>query len=197
MIEGSDSIEYLQKNNIHARLYLSALCNTKFSPTWPSGPSWSSSRDVRLVVCLSQESQEGPQTETCLEAPSQSILQPQTESELNLKIYSCLRCGKDNKTENELESHMEAIHVFDPPEWHNCILCGKNPLTEASLKTHISEIHGQHLVKTKHQPEPEAEVSGTCLPVCLEASKNPNPQHNCRKCGKALSQICPCNIEPN
>ena len=150
MVEGSDSSEYLQKNNIHARLYLSALCNTKFSPTWPSGLTWSSSRDVRL----------GPQTETCLVAPSQSILQAPTESELNLKIYSCLRCGKDNKTDNELESHMEAIHVFNPPEWHNCILCGKNHLTEASLKT---------------------EVSGTCLPVGLEASKNPNPQHNCRK----------------
>ena len=53
-----------------------------------------------------EEIQEGPQKETCLQAPSRSILQPQTEPEINLKIYSCLRCGKDNKTENALESHM-------------------------------------------------------------------------------------------
>ena len=101
----------------------------------------------------SQESQENLETETLLEAPSQSILQLQTETELNLKLYSCLRCGK-NRTENELEGHMEAaIHVFDPPKWYNCILSGENHLDEASLKTHINEVHCQNLVDTKSQPE--------------------------------------------
>ena len=80
---------------------------------------------------------------------------------------------------------MEAIHVFDPTKWYNCILCGENHLTEASLKTHISEVHRQNLVDTKRQPEPEADIADTCLPVCLDASKNPNNQHNCRTCGKA------------
>ena len=90
---------------------------------------------------------------------------------------------------------MEAIHVFDPPKRYNCLLCGENHLTEASLNMHISEVHRQNLVDTKRQPEPEADIADTCLPVCLDASKNPNNQHNCRKCGKALSQICPYNME--
>ena len=93
---------------------------------------------------------------------------------------------------------MKAIHVFDPPKRYNCLLCGENHLTEASLKMHISEVHCQNLVDTKRQPEPEADIADTCLPVCLDASKNPNNQQNCRKCGKALSQICPYNMEdPN
>ena len=61
------------------------------------------------------ESQEDPQTETPLEAQYQSILKPQTESELNLKMNTCLQCGKDNTTEDELESiwkqSMYLIHL--------------------------------------------------------------------------------------
>ena len=113
-------------------------------------------------------------------------MEKQDFTEIGIKSY-----GDRHLLDKLIKQHKNEKHAEEEGN--------KNEAEEDDKKNNrknVKILNKRHSEEQGNKKEAEKNVNPkNGLKVCLDTLSLKNPQHKCRLCGKALSQICSCNIQ--